>query len=367
MSLPPLSAIYDRYRNYELLVDSRRLIDPARTLFFALPGVRTDGHAFISELYERGVRDFVVARQQTGYPEARFLVVGDPLDYLQELAAHHRRQFAIPVLGITGSNGKTTVKEWLYEVLAPHCRVVRSPRSYNSQIGVPLSVWRLRAEHEVAIFEAGISQPGEMARLAQVIQPTIGLFTNLGSAHDEGFPDRATKLAEKFALFTGVNKLLYTDEGQPAVQLAVRSQPAAKRRRWSRTDPEATLWVGGQPVSDDPARYPGRYRGTEVFTLRLPFREEQQNFNALHVYLAARELGLDHAQAQAGLARLQPLGLRLETLAGRGGCQLLNDSYNNDLTSLAATLVYAGQLAPVARKTLILSALPAEKLHGPAL
>ena len=364
MSTPPLSEVYARYRNYELLVDSRRLVDPARTLFFALPGARTDGHAFIGELYGQGVRDFVVARVEGDYAAARFLVVADPLDYLQELVAHHRRQFELPVLGITGSNGKTTVKEWLYEVLAPHYRVVRSPRSYNSQIGVPLSVWRLREEHEIAIFEAGISRPGEMTRLEHVIQPTVGLFTNLGSAHDEGFTDRAAKLAEKFHLFSRVSKLLYTDEGQPEVRFAVRSQAAAELLRWSRTDPEAALFVSRQASRDDPDAHPGRYRGEEELRLRLPFRDEQQNFNALHVYLAARELGLDHAQAEAGLQRLQPLGLRLEMMAGRNGCQLLNDSYNNDLTSLSATLVYAAQAQPTLPKILILSALPEEKLRG---
>lgn len=364
MTPSPLSEVYARYRNYELLVDSRRLIDPARTLFFALPGTRRDGHEFVGELYARGVRHFVVSRVENEYADAHFLVVDDPLNYLQELVAHHRRQFDIPVLGITGSNGKTTVKEWLYEVLSPHFRVVRSPRSYNSQIGVPLSVWRLREEHELAIFEAGISRPGEMVKLEHIIQPTVGLFTNLGSAHDEGFPDRAAKLAEKFHLFSRVRKLLYTDQGQPEVQFAVQSQSDQALRCWSRTDPEATLFVARQPFPEDPQRYPALYRGEEEMQLRLPFRDEQQNFNALHVYLAARELGLDHHQAQAGLERLHPLGLRLETLAGREGCHLLNDSYNNDLTSLGATLVYARQLHPDEPKTLILSALPEEKLRG---
>src|SRR5262249_31473053 len=157
-----------------LLLDSRKIYSPATSLFFALKGPRRDGHQFISELYDKGVKNFVVsARPDTShFPEANFVLVTDTLEALQRLAAYHRKQFNIPVVGITGSNGKTIVKEWLYQLLHEKYNIVRSPRSYNSQIGVPLSVWQINEHHELAIFEAGISEPGEMDKLEKIIQPT---------------------------------------------------------------------------------------------------------------------------------------------------------------------------------------------------
>jgi len=205
-----IADLYARYRPFDLLV----LTDPARTLFFALPGTRTDGHDFIGELFARGVRHFVVhpdrARSQVQSDvlrssEINLVATSDPLALLQGLAAHHRRQFDIPVVGITGSNGKTIVKDWLAELLRNHHRVCASPRSFNSQIGVPLSVWQLNDDHEIAVFEAGVSKRGEMKRLAEIIQPTCGVFTVLGSAHDAGFTSREEKLAQKLQLFAGAD------------------------------------------------------------------------------------------------------------------------------------------------------------------
>ena len=173
-----------------ILTDSRSLCFPEDTLFFALESRRNDGHRYIPELYRRGVRSFVVSRlpeDMTSCPDANFLQVVSPLKALQRLAERHREAFDIPVVGITGSNGKTVVKEWLYQLLSPERRVTRSPRSYNSQIGVPLSVWNLNEKSEVGLFEAGISEPGEMEALQSVIQPTIGVFTCLGDAHQENF------------------------------------------------------------------------------------------------------------------------------------------------------------------------------------
>jgi Alr-MurF fusion protein len=194
-----------------LLTDSRKLSQPAGTLFFAIKGRHNDGHPYLSQLYKRGVRQFVVeaAGLEQLYPEANILQVQSSLKALQAVAAWHRAEFRIPVLGITGSNGKTIVKEWLAQLLSPEELVVKSPRSYNSQIGVPLSVWQLDANHTFSIFEAGISQPGEMQKLQQVIQPTLGLFTNIGIAHDEGFVDRRQKVEEKLQLFVGVELLFY--------------------------------------------------------------------------------------------------------------------------------------------------------------
>ena len=199
-----------------LLTDSRSLCFPEQTLFFALRTKRNDGHKYISELYRRGVRSFVVEQvpedYQTQYPDANFLKVPSPLAALQRLAERHRDEFNIPVVGITGSNGKTWVKEWLYQILMPTMKVTRSPRSYNSQIGVPLSVWLLNEQTKVALFEAGISEPGEMLSLHDIIQPTIGVLTSLGSAHQENFRNMDEKCMEKLQLFRDTEVMIYPSD-----------------------------------------------------------------------------------------------------------------------------------------------------------
>ena len=186
-----------------LLTDSRRIYAPSHSLFFALKGERRDGHQFIAEAYASGLRNFVIAEEMpfTDFPGANFLTVKDTLSALQELAAFHRSQFSIPVIGITGSNGKTIVKEWLYQLMHEDLSIVRSPRSYNSQLGVPLSVWLMNEHHQLAIFEAGISRKGEMEKLERIIQPTIGVLTSLGTAHSEGFDSMLEKANEKRILF----------------------------------------------------------------------------------------------------------------------------------------------------------------------
>jgi len=198
----------------QLLIDSRKLIFPQTSLFFALKGPRRDGHSFIYHLYEKGVRNFVVSEtvDLDKLAEANIVLVDDPLRALQNLVAWHRKQFNLPVIGITGSNGKTIVKEWLNQLLDDRFTIIRSPKSYNSQIGVPLSVWPLSEQHELAIFEAGISQPGEMEQLQKIIQPTIGIFTNVGEAHSEGFVNVRQKVNEKLQLFRHVQTLIYCQD-----------------------------------------------------------------------------------------------------------------------------------------------------------
>ena len=196
-----------------ILTDSRSLCFPEETLFFAIRSERNDGHKYIADLYRRGVRSFVVevlpADWQKDYPDANFLKVPFALEALQRLAERHRDEFDIPVVGITGSNGKTVVKEWLYQLLSPSMTVTRSPRSYNSQIGVPLSVWLLSEQSQVGVFEAGISQPGEMESLRDIIQPTVGVITNLGAAHQENFKSMADKCHEKLRLFHDSKAIVY--------------------------------------------------------------------------------------------------------------------------------------------------------------
>ena len=194
----------------DLLIDSRQLISAKHALFFAIVSARNDGHKYVKELYGKGVRAFVVAHlPETPCPEAVFIVVNDTLKALQALAAHHRQQFDIPVIGITGSNGKTIIKEWLFQMLSPDFNIVRSPKSYNSQVGVPLSVWQTNKNNTLAIFEAGISEPNEMEALRDIIAPKIGVFTNIGQAHDENLISREQKACEKLNLFTKTEQLVY--------------------------------------------------------------------------------------------------------------------------------------------------------------
>src|SRR3954471_2195942 len=201
----------------QLVIDSRKIIFPANSIFFALTSQRRDGHDFIDEVYKKGVRNFVVSKpiELSKWSEGNFVLVTNTLKSLQHIASHHRQQFSYPVIGITGSNGKTIVKEWLNQLLEPDFNIVRSPKSYNSQIGVPLSVWQMSNEHELGIFEAGISKPGEMENLQHIIQPSIGIFTNIGEAHSEGFTSLQDKAAEKAKLFQNAETVFYCSDEEP--------------------------------------------------------------------------------------------------------------------------------------------------------
>ncbi|MDZ7777636.1 MAG: Mur ligase family protein [Bacteroidales bacterium] len=198
----------------DILIDSRRLIVAENTLFFALKTKKNDGHQYIGELHQAGVRNFIVSSVEVveQYPDANFVLVSNTLSALQALSAFHRRQFDMPVIGITGSNGKTIVKEWLFQLMHPDKNILRSPKSYNSQIGVPLSLWPLSKDNDMAIFEAGISEPGEMTALQEIIRPTIGIFTNVGAAHDKNFISRIQKAGEKLKLFTKAHTLIYNPD-----------------------------------------------------------------------------------------------------------------------------------------------------------
>jgi alanine racemase len=374
-----------------LLLDSRRVGLTEGALFFALHGPRHDGHHHLAALYAKGVRLFVVSHAPASlgpFADAGFVQVADTLAALQALAAQHRAAFQRPVWAITGSNGKTIVKEWLAQLLAPDEDICRSPKSYNSQIGVPLSVWELApSRHTLGIFEAGISEQGEMARLARIIQPTHGIFTTLGTAHDAGFTSEANKLAEKLRLFEqpGFELLVYCAD-QPAVHAAVQARhlPALA---WTRDEvPGAALRFRLKPTgagttvrvrlgeaglaqslpTDQPALL-----AASRFT--LPFADEPSVENALHclAVLLWRQLdpakALDPAEIQRRLLRLQPVAMRLEMKQGRHGCYLLDDTYNNDLAGLALALDALSRQARPGGRTLILSDVLESGLSGPAL
>ncbi len=339
-----------------LLLDSRQVVFPADSLFFALRGRRLDGHDFLEEAWAQGVRHFVVERlpAKGALPEATFLQVPDALDALQRLAAWHRSQFELPVVGVTGSNGKTIVKEWLYQLLHPFVQVVRNPRSYNSQSGVPLSVWQIGPQHELAVFEAGISRKGEMARLAAIIQPRVGVFTTLGPAHDEGFAHRGEKLLEKLKLFESA-QLIVACRDQREVWPVIRERFADRRLfTWSWHDDAAELRVLHVENADGGTRLEVRF-AERLRVVQVPFTDKASIENALHCLAVCAALGYTDEAVWARLAALEPVEMRLELKEGVHGCLLINDSYNADLGSLAIALQFLEQQGHRPRRTLVLS------------
>jgi alanine racemase len=353
------------YAWQHLLIDSRTILHPAGSLFFAIRGTYHNGHKYLAPLYSKGVRQFIVdqitdipgvataADLKKLFPEANFILVTSSLAALQALAAHHRQAFRIPVLAITGSNGKTIVKEWLAQLLSPEERVAKSPRSYNSQVGVPLSVWQLNETHTFGIFEAGISRAGEMEKLRSVIQPTLGLFTNIGPAHDEGFPSRSRKIAEKLDLFSKVDLLFYCRDQHDVHQAVVaRNIPAFT---WSRQQ-AADLRITATTVTGNRTTIAYRYQGAD-HALDLPFADPASVENILHGVAVLLWRQVAGAEIQQRLEKLLPVAMRLEMKEAINGCYLIDDTYNNDLAGLAIGLDLLMNQPRQGSKTLILSDL----------
>lgn len=355
-----------------LLTDSRKVAQPSGSLFFAIKGNWNDGHNYIPALYKAGVRQFVVEEQTntTGTlwtelcPEANLLQVQSSLQALQQVACWHREQFWIPVIGITGSNGKTIVKEWLSQLLSPDELVAKSPRSYNSQLGVPLSVWQLNHSHTLGIFEAGISQPHEMEHLQQVIQPTLGIFTNVGTAHDEGFASRAEKIDEKLKLFEKSDLLFYCADHEELHQ-AVQAK-GVNAFTWSR-EQKSDLSIIATTVSGQKTIVVYNYQGKEQ-RLAIPFTDDASVENLLHclAILLYRELPL--AEIQARIDRLHPVAMRLEMKEGINGCYLIDDTYNNDIGGLEIALSLLAYQPKRGKNIVILSdllesGLPEKRLY----
>jgi len=350
-----------------LLTDSRSLCFPEETLFFALKTQRNDGHRYVGDLYRRGVRHFVVEQvpehYDTVYPEADFLRVPHTLAALQRLAERHRDEFNVPIVGITGSNGKTMVKEWLYQLLLPSQKIVRSPRSYNSQIGVPLSVWLLNEQTEVGIFEAGISQPGEMYALRDIIQPTIGVLTSLGAAHQENFRSMEEKCMEKLELMHDTEAMVYCSDNDTVSRCIRRMQYKGEKIAWSQCDEQAALFIKEIVTKDASTRITYIWKEEEN-CFSIPFIDEASIENAVTCAAVALHLGLTPAQLADRMPRLEPVAMRLEVKEGQRGCVLINDSYNSDINALDIALDFMtrrgrggagarGSEAPT--KTLILS------------
>lgn len=335
-----LVGVLDERRISDLLIDSRHLMDPAQTLFFALKSQRNDGHKYIEDLYEKGVRAFVVCHQPDVLcHEASFIVVSDTLKALQLLASYHRQQFDIPVIGITGSNGKTIVKEWLYQMLSPDYSIVRSPKSYNSQVGVPLSVWQMNEGDELAIFEAGISEPDEMMALQDIIRPTIGVFTNIGQAHEENFINRAQKVGEKMNLFTRAKSLVYCMDYADIQQVIIRSNLAEKLNlfTWSRKFKEADLFVRQISKTEKTATIDCVFQG-ESLAFAIPFADKASVENAIHCIAVGLLMKMTPELIAQRLLTLTTIAMRLEIKAGMNNCTIINDYYNSDINSLGIAL-----------------------------
>jgi Alr-MurF fusion protein len=357
--------------NY-LLTDSRKLVNPPYSLFFAISGERHNGHKFIRELYSKGVRQFVVEHMQDlsliAMPEASVLKVGNSVLALQQVAACHRRQFTMPVIGITGSNGKTIVKEWLATLLGKQFNIVRSPKSYNSQIGVPLSVWQMNATHTLGIFEAGISRPGEMARLQEVIKPAIGVFTNIGTAHDEGFENTTQKISEKLKLFDSCQTICYCrDHLLIHKQIQALKQPQQQTFTWSRTEAGADVFLYQTEQEHGQSILHIRYAGHDL-QVQAPFADDASLENGMHCISLMLYFGMDAIEIQNRLRMLQPVSMRLEMKEGINGCYLIDDTYNNDLAGLTMSLDFLNLQRQRDTKTLILSdvletGLPEKELY----
>ncbi|SEE51447.1 bifunctional UDP-N-acetylmuramoyl-tripeptide:D-alanyl-D-alanine ligase/alanine racemase [Prevotella sp. lc2012] len=334
-----------------LLTDSRSLCFPEETLFFALRTQRNDGHRYIDDLYRRGVRQYVVEKvpehHESLYPDANFLRVPNTLAALQRLAERHRDEFLsgvnggaerkVPIVGITGSNGKTMVKEWLYQLLLPSQKIVRSPRSYNSQIGVPLSVWLLNEQTEVGIFEAGISQPGEMSALRDIIQPTIGVLTSLGTAHQENFRSMEEKCMEKLELMHDTEAIVYCSDNDIVSRCIRRMQYKGEKIAWSRYDEKVAFFIKEIATKESDTRITYVYQEEEN-TYTIPFIDEASIENAITCAAVALRLGLTPGQLADRMPLLEPVAMRLEVKEGQRGCVLINDSYNSDVNSLDIAL-----------------------------
>ncbi len=338
----------------DLLTDSRTYIGGDGFLFFALNSGKNNGHKYIEELYRRGVRSFVVSDKidENKFPDANILRVENSLKALQALAAAHRQKFSYPIVGITGSNGKTIVKEWLFQLLQPDFSIVRSPRSYNSQIGVPLSIWLMTEENDLAILECGISKKGEMSQLEKMVKPSIGIFTNIGPAHQENFHDFREKASEKLELFSNTDVLI-SCRNHALLQEVIAAEYRGKNLTWGE-NPECDLVILETKKEANQSIIRGRYEGHDM-EVSIPFSDDASIENTCHCWLFLLQEGIDKSDIAQRLLNLSPIAMRLEKRTGINRCTVINDSYNSDLGSLDIALDFLAMQAQGRDKTLILS------------
>jgi alanine racemase len=347
-----------------LLIDSRKIAYPSSSIFVPIVTERRNAHQFIEEVYNAGVRCFLVSEEIntiSSFKDAWFIEVKNTVHAIQQIVAWHRAKFSFPIIGITGSNGKTIVKEWLYQLLENNFKIVRSPRSFNSQIGVPLSVWQINNEHNLGIFEAGISQTDEMDQLEKMIKPNIGIFTNIGETHNEGFLNIKHKVNEKLKLFQHSDVLIYNKDYavlhecilQFATNIKQNQGREIKLLTWSKkldSDLQVTKIVKENLQTKLTAVYQN-----EQLEIIIPFTDDAYIEDSIHCWLTMLHLHIDHTSIQQRISKLTYIAMRLELMKGINNCTLINDSYNSDVSSFTIALDFLLQQNQHEEKTVILS------------
>lgn len=343
---------------YQIVLDSRKSSPISHSLFIALTGPHHDGHNYIKELYGRGYRSFMISRSDIPFkhfPESNFIIVKNTLNAFQEIAINHRKKFSIPVIGITGSFGKTIVKEWLNSCLKDLMNLSKNPKSYNSQTGVALSILGIKQETELGVFEAGISRKNEMIWLEKMIKPSLGVFTNIGNAHSENFLSTKEKIKEKLNLFSNVKTLIYCQD-HLQIHQEIISQIKTKICSWSFTDKNAYVFVKNCTTENQYSKLTICCCQKEI-SLKIPFIDEQSIENCLHVVCVMMVMKIQVSQIQNKIKNLQPPEMRLDLLKARGNSLLINDTFSYDLDSIKIALDFLDQQSGNAKKIVILSDL----------
>lgn len=340
-------------------LDTRNIFDAPHALFFALKGQRLDAHTFVAEAYRKGIRNFIVQKNNniTFLAQANVIIVDDVLATLQAFATKHRNNFHLPIIAITGSNGKTIIKEWLFQLLENDYNIVRSPRSYNSQIGVALSLLGIEKRHNLGIFEAGISQIDEMTKLENMIRPNIVIFSNLGDAHNEGFDSLTQKAEEKSQLLKNCDICIYSNENTKIEAAVVKNiNPKAAKITWSKTK-KSDIQIVDIQKHQHKTSIKLSYKNQD-YNYTIPFIDEASIENTIHCFALMLHLHFSPTEIATKMLHLQSVALRLEIKAGIQNSLIINDTYNLDFTSLAFALDFMTQQAHEGVRTLILSDIP---------
>ncbi|MFC2087319.1 bifunctional UDP-N-acetylmuramoyl-tripeptide:D-alanyl-D-alanine ligase/alanine racemase [Bacteroidota bacterium] len=337
----------------EFSIDSRTIVHADKAIFFAIPGKHHDGHAYIQNLIEKGVKNFVVSDKSYISHQGSFMHVIDTVKALQKLAEYHRQKFSYPVIGITGSNGKTLIKEWLFEMLKGEFNVIRSPKSYNSQVGVPLSILLMHEDHNVAIIEAGISEPGEMERLEQIIKPTSGIISNIGDAHQENFSTIQSKASEKLKLLRNAENIIYCKDHHIIHEVCMNELQHDKLYGWSMKEKAFVQVTGVKKFSSKTEIHVKTNR--QEYSFQIPFIDDASIENSIHIFTFLSALNLLNESILSRFSNLIPVEMRLEQKAGIHNCTIINDSYNSDINSIKIALDYLKMQNQHQKSTLIVS------------
>jgi alanine racemase len=353
----------------QIITDSRIFFNPENSLFIALVGPQNNGHTFIPKLIKRGVKTFLISEKQAITKNATFILVKNTTVALQKLAKFNREKQNFPIIGITGSNGKTIVKEWLHNILSPEFKIIRSPKSYNSQIGVPLSVLLMNENFNLGIIEAGISEPGEMQNLANIISPEIGIFTNIGDAHQENFESVQQKIREKLKLFEKSKKLIYCTDSEPLnseIEKFCKTH-SIEKTGWSLKKNRASIDFS-TTIKTSFTEIEADVNGIK-YTFKIPFTDHSAIENSCHCFAAASALSKNTEALLSQFEKLEPVAMRLEIKKGINNTLLVNDYYNSDLNSLAIALSVLQQQAAKAHryKQIILSDIQQTGMPQPEL